>query len=235
MSTTWINRGHLYSPHVTPVLADLTFTVDATNGLGITGLKGQAVQNVFMHTSTTPTRGPNGKLNPNPAAGYALIQLSDNYTRVYSVLPTIQAPVTGSALNVDASDAALTAGIPYQIVTLGTTTAADWLALGVQPGVTAAVGVSFVALATGAGTGTGTVKALGNSGLSHIELLGNSNLTAGPVPAGGSPNVGAYILISLLGATSSSVTTLIPTAPAAGTIINLAMYLNQSSVLVAGE
>lgn len=239
MSTTWINRGHFYVPHVTPVLVDCLFTVAAadTGGLGITGLKGQGVQNVFMHTSSTPGKGPNGVLNPNPAAGYILVQLADNFMRYYGGFTQLHSPNSGSSLNVDASDAALTAGSFYIIVTLGTSTAADWLALGVPPGVTPAVGVGFVALVTGAGAGTGTVQlsAAAGSGISHIEIVSDPQLSINPIPVGGSPHVGGWLYYKSLGATNSSTTTLVATAPAAGTIIHMAFYLSQSSVKVAGE
>lgn len=109
------NRGHLYSYGGQPVLIDCNFTVDATNANGVTGLKGQGVKNVYMHTSTTPSAG-----NPNPAAGYALIQLESNYNRYLGNFSSLSSPVTGSALPIDASDAALTAGIPYVITSVGT-------------------------------------------------------------------------------------------------------------------
>lgn len=237
MSTTWINRGHLYAPHVTPVIADCSFTVTPTNGLGITGLTGQAAQNVFMHTSTTPSAGPNGLLNPNPANGIILVQLSDNFTRIYETTATFVSPNSGASLNVDLSDAALTVGALYVITALGTTTSADWRALGLPAGVAPAVGASFIAAAVGVGVGTGTVQAPATSGstINHIEMVGSPHLMLGPTPVGGSPNVGAWVMLRTLAATSSSVTTLINTAPAAGTKIKLTMYLNQSSVTVAGE
>lgn len=293
MSTTWINRGHLYAPHVTPVIADCRFTVTPTNGLGITALKGQAAQNVFMHTSTTPSAGPNGLINPNPAAGIIMVQLADNFTQLYGVTATITSPLSGSSLNVDLSDAALTVGALYVITALGTTTAADWKALGVPSGVAAAVGVSFVALAVGVGVGTGTVQApaAAGSAIDHVELVGSPTLMLGPTPVGGSPNVGAWVMLRTMAKTvtagaytpagtisrgnipvatgtagdavtnnagtlnstggqdltvdlqtfTGSAASLTATsadvqaAPATGTIIRLALYLNQSSVLIAGE
>lgn len=290
MSTTWINRGHFYVPHVTPVLVDCNFVVDATNGLGITSLKGQGVQNVFMHTSTTPATGNNGFVNPNPANGLIVVQLADNFNRLYSSFSQVQAPVTGSALAVNAT--ALTVGVAYQITVLGGATAADWVALGVPRGVTAAVGVSFVALATGAGSdAVSKVKAIGNSGVSGIEVVGNPNLSINPVPVGGTPHVGGWLLLQCLGSTFTAAAYtpagtisvgVIPVAtgtagdavtnnagvlnsvggqdvslnaqtftgtaaslsgtitqslaaPTASSVISLAFYLSQSSVVVAGE
>lgn len=235
MSTTWINRGHFYAPHVTPVLVDCAFTVTPTNGLGITTLTGQGVANVFMHTSTTPTAGSNGYLNPNPANGVILVQLADNFSKYYGGFIDIRSPLTGS--NVAVGGSALTAGVPYVITVVGTTTAAEWLAVGVPPGVTAAVGVAFVATATGAGSGSGQVQlgAAAGSGLNHIERLGAASTTLAPIPVGGSPHYGGFLVYRCLAATNSSTTTLVTTAPATGTIIHMAFYLSQSSVVVAGE
>jgi hypothetical protein len=241
MSTTFINRGHFYAPHVKPVLIDCNFVVDTSNGngLGIRNLKGQGVQNVFMHTTASPGKGPNGQLNPNPAVGFALIQLADNYQRYFGGFDGFVSPLSGSSLNVDAIDAALTARKAYVITSVGTSTAADWLALGVPAGVTPAVGVSFIALVTGAGVGSGTVQAPAASNIISIEVVGDPNLSLGPIPVGGSPNVGGWILVQFLAPTITSSTImnnpLIPTAPAAGSGVGLSFYLSQSSVTVLGE
>lgn len=360
------NGGRFYSTLVQPVLVDCNFIVDSTNGngLGIRSLKGANVRNVFMHTSATPGKGTDGYLNPNPAAGYAIIQLKDNYIRYAGGFSGFSSPTTGSTLAINGS--ALTDGTPYTIATVGVgtagaatiapvadvsgslastwfslydnygntfiiwfsvsgvgtppagvsgtlvqqtitsgTTAANvgaalvltienlpsapgsatmsftatgtttvtatstknaplagaptdgaiatgftfaltkynsnlenWQAVGLPKGVLPAVGASFVATATGQSTGggsTGTVLALGVSGITSIEVLGDPNQTLGPIPMGGSPNVGGYILVQFLGATSSSTTTLTPTAPAANTVVGMSFYLESKNVIIAGE
>ena len=110
------NGGRLYSFGSQPVLIDCNFVVDPTNGngLGINSLKGQGVKNVYMHTSASAAPG-----NPNPAAGYALIQLASNYNRYLGGFSGFVSPITGAAINIDASDAALTAGSPYIITSVG--------------------------------------------------------------------------------------------------------------------
>lgn len=224
MSTTWINRGHLYAPHVTPVLADCNFIVDSANGngLGIRSLKGQAVANVFMHTSSTPGRGTNNQLNPNPAVGYILVQLTDNYTRAYGGFSNIIAPVSGTPLT------ATTAGNPAIITALGTATADQWRAVGLPPGVTAAVGAVFIATASATIGGSAAVEVPATPSITSIQPVGDANLSLGPAPLGPSPNVGGWLLLECLAATTV-------TAPADGTTISLVQYLNQSSVLVKGE
>lgn len=329
------NGGRSYSFLNRPVLIDCSFVVDATNGngLGLRSLKGAGVQNIFMHTSASAGRGNNGILNPNPASGYALIQLANNYNRYAGGFSGFVSPVSGSNIAINGS--ALTSGQPYIITSVGagaagattiapvadvsgslastwfriydsygntfvvwfsvsgvgsapvgvsgtlvqqsivtgdsaatigaalvvtlnalrantalnpnapavapfsaagTTTvtvtnvltqplpgpAADgtiatgftfaltvyksnlqnWQNVGVPAGVTPAVGVSFIATATGDSTGggsSGLVKIPGVSGISSIEVIGDPNLSMGPIPFGGSPNVGGWILVQFLG------------------------------------
>jgi len=110
------NGGRQYSFLNKPVLIDCNFVVDSANGngLGIRSLKGSGVQAVYMHTSSTPATG-----NPNPASGFALIQLSNNYNRYCGGFSGFISPVTGSALNINSGSAALTVGNPYVITSVG--------------------------------------------------------------------------------------------------------------------
>jgi len=225
MSTTFINRGHFYCPHVKPVLIDCNFTVDPNNGngFGVRSLKGQGVSSLFMHTTATPGRTANGQLNPNPVSGVIQVQLTDNYNRYYGgftgFIPPIGTPSTST-----------TANAINTIVVLGTATPAQWLAVGVPPGVTPAVGVSFIATSSALIGGSAQVApaATGYSGIDHIEVVGDPNTSIGPIPVGGSPNVGGFIYLACLfeGAL---------TAPASGTTIGLSFYLGQSNVVVKGE
>lgn len=111
----WPNAGHFYSNIVVPTKVDIQFAVNAADsgGAGITSLKSNGyVQSVFMHTSATPATG-----SPNPAAGYALITMKSNFNVFTGAKMSIESPVTGSALAINGS--ALTAGVPYQITTVG--------------------------------------------------------------------------------------------------------------------
>ena len=113
------NGGRFYDFLNKPVLIDCNFVIDSTNGngLGIRNLKGAGVQNVFMHTSASPGLGANGILNPNPAAGYAIIQLANNYNRYAGGFSGFVAPTTGGTSAINA--AALTVGNPYIIASVG--------------------------------------------------------------------------------------------------------------------
>lgn len=222
-----MNAGHYYSNIVMPYLVNVSFTVTPTNGLGVTSVKSNGyVNNVFMHTSTTPSSN-NGATNPNPANGVCLIQMKQNFNVFLGAsLAYIQSPVTGSALT------SVTQYTYYQIVSVGTTTTAQWQAKGLPVGFTPAAGQGFVATATGSLGGTGTVKAVTVSGISSIEVIGDPQaLLANDNIA---KNSGAYIGIQFLGATNSSTTTLIPTAPATTSVIGLTLAFDRSSVTVDG-
>lgn len=192
-----LNGKSIYTNVAKPMLVNMQFVVAATNGLGVTGLKSNGyVNNVFMHTSTTPASN-NGFLNPNPAVGYAWIQLKNNFNYFLAGVHGLIATNSGSDVKVDNS--AMTVGQVYVITTLGNTTAAQWLTLGVPVGVTPAVGVSFVALLVGiageANTSTSRVQLPVNSGISQIEVVGTTNTM---VNSNVGSNAGQWVMIQFL-------------------------------------
>lgn len=228
-----LNGKSLYTNVAKPCEVNLQFTVTPTNGLGVTSVKSNGyVNNVFMHTSTTPAAN-NGFTNPNPLAGFAWIQLKNNFNQFLSVVEGIVSPNSGSDVKVDNS--ALTVGQAYVITTLGDTTAAQWLTLGVPAGVTPAVGVSFIALLVGvageANTSTSRVQVPSVSGISCVEVVGSTNTM---VNSAVSSNAGQWVLVQFLADTSASVTTKIPTAPAAGSIVCMRLLFDGSSVSIDG-
>lgn len=120
------NGGHFYSNIVKPIKIDCNFVVDATNGngLGVRSIKSNGfVRNVFMHTSATPGVGE-GLTNPNPASGYALIQMKQNFNVYLGGFAGFVSPTTGSTHVINGS--ALTIGSPYIIATVGATPAASF-------------------------------------------------------------------------------------------------------------
>lgn len=220
----WASGGKIYSMHVAPVQIDCMFTVTATDPNGITALKGPAVDAVYMNTSATPSAG-----NPNPAAGSILIQLADNYNRLYVADTAIISPNSGSALKVDNS--ALTAGVAYTITTLGNSTAAALHAIGVPAGITPAVGVSFIATTVGAGANTSTTRvmtsATAGSNIATIEIVGNPNTTIAPNQL--QQSTGAQIILQCRDYAGAIA------APATGSTIMVRMLLSNSSVIIQGE
>lgn len=215
------NGGKIYSMHTMPVIVTCDFIVDATNGngLGIRSLKGSAVQAVYMHTSSTPAVG-----NPNPANGTILVQLKDNYNRANCGNYSITSPLSGTPIVPTGTN--LTVGVAYTITALGAMTAADWIVLGVPRGVTAAVGVSFIAIAQGAasgGTSAVQITATTGSGVAQIELVGDSNLSIAPNPTA-NQGFGAQFIMQCRDYAGALA------APAAGSVISLEFFLNNSGV-----
>ncbi len=171
-----LNGKSFYTNVVKPAQINMNFTVTPTNGLGVTSLKSNGyVNNVFMHTSTTAGAN-NGFTNPNPAAGFALIQLKQNFNYFLGMQASCTVPTATSTL---VDNNAMTVGQVYVITTLGDTTAAQWLTLGVPAGVTPAVGVAFTALLIGvagaAGTSTSRVMLPTSSAVDLIEVVGVTN------------------------------------------------------------
>lgn len=227
-------NSRVYTGHVMPVLLDCNFVVDSANGngLGIRSLKGPYIQNVFMHTSASPGLGnsnpasPNIPVtNPNPLAGTIIIQMQDNYSRSYTGGDAKVSPVSGTPVAVTA----LVAGTAYIIVSLGTTTTANWHALGVGAGIAPAIGVAFIATAaSGAGTGAVEATAAAGSGIASIETVGDPNLSIAPDPAA-AQGFGAQLILQCRDYAGAIA------APADGTVISLSFLLSNSSVQIAGE
>ena len=229
-----LNGKSFYANVAKPCYVNLNFTVDSTNGngLGIRSLKCNGyVENVFMHTSATP--GSNGGfLNPNPAVGFAIIQMKQNFNYFLGMTGGFVTPV---ATSTKIDDTALTVGQPYVITTLGDSTVAQWHSIGVPAGVTPKVGVAFVAILQGiageAGTSTSRVMLPTTSTNSVIEIVGNTNLATNSNIAS---NSGQWIMVQFSAATSSSVTTLIPLAPANNSTCGLTLWFDGSSVTIDG-
>lgn len=220
--------GKMYSMHVMPVVLDCNFVVAASDsaGLGITSLKGPMIQAVYMHTSATPAA-----LNPNPASGTIVVQLSDNFSGLFlGARGMIQSPNSGSDVKIDNS--AMTAGVAYTITTLGDASASKWHAIGVPAGVTPAVGVSFIASSNGGSGNTLTSRvqasASAGSGVASIEVVGQPNLSLAPDP-GSNQGYAGQIILQCRDYAGSIV------APADGSVISLLFYLSNSSVQIAGE
>lgn len=162
--------------------------------------------------------------NPNPAPGLIVVNLQDDYNRYLGGYAGFAPGVSGVPLAVNASN--LVIGNVYIIVSLGTTTAANWLTLGVPSGIVPAVGVSFIALAVGAGAGSGVVEApvASGSGIDHIEVIGDPNLmnSFGPHIIGSVLKGGMQFILACY---SGGVLT----PPFDNTVIGLNFYMNNSA------
>lgn len=225
----YANGRAMYAMHVKPVLVDCNFIVDSTNGngLGIRSLKGPQVNNIFMHTSATPGSN-NGMLNPNPSTGVIVVQLQDNFNRYFGGF-------SGQVMALSGGTATIVAGSPYVITALGTTTAAQWQAAGVPASMLTNnglpnIGLAFIAAASETIAGSPTVNPPAASGIDHIEIIGDPNQSIAPNPAlaAYAPNQGGQLIMECQFEGAA-------TAPANGTVISLAFYLSDSSILIQGE
>lgn len=225
----YANGKAMYAMHVKPVIIDCNFIVDPANGngLGIRSLKGPMVNNVFMHTTAAPGFN-NGATNPNPAPGYIVVQLQDNFNRYFGGF-------SGQAMALGAATATIIAGNAYIITALGTTTAAQWIAAGVPASMLTNnglpnIGLSFIAAVSETIPGAPSVNPPLASGIDHIELVGDPNQSLAPNPAlaAYAPNQGGQMIFQCQFEGAA-------TAPATGSTISLAFYLSDSSILIQGE
>lgn len=230
-----LNGKSVYWNVTQPMVTSLTWTVTPTNGLGITSLKSNGyVENVFMHTSTTPTAN-GGFTNPNPAAGYGVIQLKRNFNKFLGLMGSSVTPPNVTATKID--NTALTIGQAYVISTLGNATAAQWATVGVPRGITPAVGVAFIAIATTAGTGntsTSRVMLPSVSATTSLELIGQVDTM---ITTSVSSNAGQQLLFQFLAPTINTgayVVPMVPTAPATGSVITMSLLFDGSSVTIDG-
>lgn len=166
--------------------------------------------------------------SPNPEAGYILVQFTDNFYRYFGGYAGFVSPVSGTPILVTTG---VTAGLAYVIVSVGTTTTAQWNKLGVPVGTTPAVGVAFVAPVTTTATGSGAIEVpkVGGSGIDHIEVIGDPNQTLQTSGAnvlgigGGAYQVAAAMFEGAL------------TAPNNGTAIGLFFSFSNTMIKVQGE
>jgi hypothetical protein len=217
-----INGFKYFTNVCKPIDVNINFTVDSTNGngLGIRTLKSNGfVENVFMNTSATPGIGSGGFVNPNPAVGFAQITFRNNFNYYLGGFSGVIAPLASSGLT------SVTLGSVYVITTLGTTTLAQWLAAGLNPGLLPTVGQSFVAKETGALGGTGTVGAPGVSTTTGISVVGDPNQAIKNSAI--AVNAGAQVIIQFSAGSAIA-------APANNSVVGMCFRFDGSSVTVDG-
>ena len=176
--------------------------------------------------ATVTYQSPN---NPNPGAGVILVGFQDNYKYYIGGFSGFVSPVSGTPILVTTG---VTAGLTYTIVSVGTTSLAQWQKLGLPIGIKPAVGATFVAPLTTTATGTGAIEVplSTGSGIDHIEALGDPNATiqSSSLSVGklGGPS-GAYLLFQCFAST-------VATAPAANSVVGMSFYFSNSEITVNG-
>lgn len=222
------NGGHFYSNITQPVSLYCNFVVDSTNGngLGMRSLKSNGyIESIFLHTSSTPGK-IGSKTNPNPPLGYAMVTFKGNYKVYLGGFDGVIPPLASSNLT------SVTNHSVYVITTLGTTTLAQWQAIGFPLGFVPAVGSSFVATASQAIGGTATVGAPGVPVTYKVSVVGDPNMEISNSSI--ASNGGAQILLAFYGATSAGSTVLLPTNPADGSVVGLTFDFDISSSTIDG-
>lgn len=167
--------------------------------------------------------------NPNPASGLIVVVFQDNYNRYLFGTSGFVSPLSGTNISIS-TGSSLTVGNAYTIVSLGTTTAAQWNAVGLPLGLVPAVGVSFIATAT-SGSGTGIVQVSTQSGILGVEVLGdpNTTITSQAATVMGVTS-GAYMVMQCVSSSSSG-----PVAPAVGSVVGLSFFMSNSVIKVQGQ
>lgn len=227
-----------YSFHKKLVTLTSKFTVLATNAAGVTGFAGAQAGGFGKPNSAVVTFGNGIKQvfgkSSSPGTGNNCananfqVQLQDNYSAFLGWDYSIIAPLTTSGAT--SISAGLSKGTVYQIVAVGTSTAANWQAVGLPLGYTPAAGQNFMASTNSAGTGTGTVKPFVNPTIYQLTLAGDPNPMLNPVgqPNGFNSGAGGYLFFQTWGnplvgsATDPQVPIL--TQPVDNTIIELTLY-----------
>lgn len=155
---------------------------------------------------------------PTNAVGQYQINLNDMYNAVVDYHFALKGPLNATPTAITG----LTPGIAYSISTLGSATAAQWTTAGVPTGVTAAVGVVFVAAATSAGTSS-AAKSIDSPVASSAIYCGSNSYTSGGLTC-------TQLLVQCMGPTDSTHPALIPTNPASGSVLSLGFALRSSSI-----
>lgn len=143
--------------------------------------------------------------------GVYKIQLVENYNAWIGSHFQMVSPTTGGPV----ADGSFVTNTLYQITVVGTT---NWYAVGLDPGLTPAVGQQFVA--TGAwGAGTGTATAVGQSGIVVVEACNPAQMLQNSVQG-----KGAIMLVQTLNDADALAN------PVNGSAINFQIWMRNSSV-----
>jgi hypothetical protein len=188
------------------------FTVTSANATQ-NAVYGDGTGNLFTVTTTI-------------AAGTTLSTLGTVFNTVPASGTLTKQSGTGDAtITYSAAKTGRATGFTFAL-TVNDFNLADWQGVGLPKGLTPTVGQSFIAKATGSGSSTGTAIAVGVSGILTTEVIGDPNLSFAPMPQGGSPFSGGWILVQFLGPTSTSNPTPIPVAPTTNSVVGFSFYVD---------
>lgn len=203
-----LNGRSFYTNVAKPMEVNLNFVVDSTNGngLGVRSIKSNGYVESVKMTSC-----------------FCWVTFKNNFNRYLGGFSGQVSPLSGT--NVPIGSTSLVVGHAYVIVYVGTSTAADWKAVGLPDGFTPTVGQAFVASKTGNGAGSGQVQAPLVSGSNSVEVVGDPNTTINNYNV--AANAGARVLLQFLlnGAAA---------APADGSVVGMTFKFDGSTVSIDG-
>jgi len=204
-------------------LTSITDTLGGTVNGSLIALNGAVTLSAASNINVQPLAAVPASGSPNPLPGYAMIQLNNNYNKYIGGFSGFVSPVSSS--NVAVNSTSLVLGQAYVIVSVGSSTLADWQAIGLPAGLVPAVGQSFIAIKSGNGSGSGQVRVPLVSGVNSVEVIGDPNLSISNSNI--AANGGAWLLVQFL---SNDVLT----APADGSVCGMTFKLDGSSVTIDG-
>ncbi len=217
LASTWFR---LYDSYGNTFI--IWFSVDGV-GSAPTGVAGTLVQQSISENDTDDTIADALVLTiENLASGVAGV---DSFTASATTGTVTVTSTKDDILAGPPADGVIPTGFAFSL-TKYKTNLKNWQVVGVKPGVVPAVDLAFVAIAAGDSTGggsTGTVKALDKSNVAAMELLGNPQLPLNPIPMGGSPNSGGWVLVQFLDFGGSVA------APTDGSIVRLQFLLEEAT------
>ena len=239
LASTWFS---LYDNYGNTFI--IWFYVTGVGGAAPVGVSGTLIQQTIAENASASTIGtalvstisliPAAQIGnlTAPAGVYSFTASGTTTVTVVSTQTNPYSPLPGAP-----ADGTIPTGFTF-VKTITKTNGDDWRGVGLPVGIEPTVGAAFVATSTGVCTGgvsTGFVEVPSVSGISSLEVVGDPNQSISPIPYKFSPNIGGWILVQFLAPTSSSVTTFIPTAPAAGSVVGMSFYMEAGSTTIAGE
>lgn len=201
----------------------ITDTLGGTVNGTLAALTGAVTLSAAAAINTVPLVGTAAAGSPNPSPGFALIQFNSNYNKYIGGFSGYVSPLSGTNIAINSTN--LTKGQAYVITSVGTSTLADWQAIGLMAGLTPTAGQAFIAIKSGNGAGSGQVQVPKVSGVNSIEVIGDPNLEI--ANSNIAQNGGAYLLVQFL---SNGVLT----PPVDGSVVGMSAIFDQSSVTVDG-
>lgn len=205
--------------HTNTVIDSIADTSSLAVGMPLSGTgiaAGTVIQSITSSTAIVVTPATTGTATvtinyagvgsptpTGPGTGYILVKFQDNFNYYLHGTSGFISPQSGSNISISGSSV-MTIGKAYVITSVGTSTQANWNAVGLPLGVIPAVGEAFIATVTGGGTGTGVVQASSVSGISHLEVVGDPNQTFGANYNGAAilgGSAGSYLIAQCLAPT----------------------------------